>query len=141
LVYKGGEAWREALQADIGSRSSVSDLLARYDDRALNALMTNLGGHCIESMLEAFESVGDDKPTCFFAYTIKGFGLPLAGHKDNHAGMLTSDQIERLKSEHNISDGEEWIPSAGTGVADSELRSFVYNAPFYTATTGEFFLL
>jgi len=134
LVYKGGEAWREALQADIGSRSSVSDLLARYDDRALNALMTNLGGHCIESMLEAFESVGDDKPTCFFAYTIKGFGLPLAGHKDNHAGMLTSDQIERLKSEHNISDGEEWIPSAGTGVADSELRSFLYNAPFYTAS-------
>jgi len=134
LVYKGGEAWREALQADIGSRSSVSELLARYDDRALNALMTNLGGHCIETMLEAFESVGDDKPTCFFAYTIKGFGLPLAGHKDNHAGMLTSDQIERLKSEHNISDGEEWIPSAGTGVADSELRSFLYNAPFYTAS-------
>ena len=134
LVYKGGEAWREALQADIGSRSSVSELLARYDDRALNALMTNLGGHCIESMLEAFESVGDDKPTCFFAYTIKGFGLPLAGHKDNHAGMLTSDQIERLKSEHNISDGEEWIPSAGTGIADSEFRSFVSNAPFYTAS-------
>ncbi|MEC8870848.1 MAG: 1-deoxy-D-xylulose-5-phosphate synthase N-terminal domain-containing protein, partial [Pseudomonadota bacterium] len=60
LVYKGGEAWREALQADIGSRSSVSELLARYDDRALNVLMTNLGGHCIESMLEAFESIGDD---------------------------------------------------------------------------------
>ena len=134
LVYKGGKAWREALQADIGSRSSVSELLARYDDRALNALMTNLGGHCIESMLEAFESVGDDKPTCFFAYTIKGFGLPLAGHKDNHAGMLTSDQIERLKSEHNISDGEEWIPSAGTGVAESELHSFLYSAPFCTAS-------
>ena len=132
LVYRGGEAWREALQADIGSRSGVSELLARHDDRALHALMTNLGGHCIESMLEAFESVGDDKPTCFFAYTIKGFGLPLAGHKDNHAGMLSSAQIERLKSEYGISDGEEWIPSAGTGVAESELRSFLSNAPFST---------
>ena len=27
-----------------------------------------------------------DRPTCFIAYTIKGFGLPFAGHKDNHAG-------------------------------------------------------
>ena len=134
LVYRGGEAWREALQADIGSRSGVSQLLARYDDRALNALMTNLGGHCIESMLEAFESVVDDKPTCFFAYTIKGFGLPLAGHKDNHAGMLTSDQIQRLKSEYGISDGEEWAPSAGTGVPESELRSFLSNAPFCTVS-------
>ena len=48
--------------------------------------------------------------------------------------MLTFDQIERLKSEHNISDGEEWIPSAGTGVAESELHSFLYSAPFCTAS-------
>ena len=132
LVYKGGEAWREALQADIGSRPGVSELLGRYDDRALNVLMTNLGGHCIESMLEAFEDVGDDKPTCFFAYTIKGFGLPLAGHKDNHAGMLTPDQIQRLKSEHNVDNGEEWSPSGGTGVSASDLRLFIESAPFFT---------
>jgi len=132
LVYKGGEAWREALQADIGSRPGVSELLGRYDDRALNVLMTNLGGHCIESMLEAFEGAGDDKPTCFFAYTIKGFGLPLAGHKDNHAGMLTPDQIQRLKSEHNVDNGEEWSPSGGTGVSASDLRLFIENAPFFT---------
>lgn len=35
LVYKGGEAWREALQADIGSRPGVSELLGRYDDLSL----------------------------------------------------------------------------------------------------------
>jgi len=132
LVYKGGEAWREVLQADIGSRPGVSELLARYDDRVLNTLMTNLGGHCIESMLEAFEGVKSDRPICFFAYTIKGFGLPLAGHKDNHAGMLTSDQIKHLKSDHSIDDGEEWSPSAGTGVSGSELRLFLDKVPFYT---------
>ena len=67
-----------------------------------------------------------------FAYTIKGFGLPLAGHKDNHAGMLTSDQIKHLKSDHSIDDGEEWSPSAGTGVSGSELRLFLDKVPFYT---------
>ena len=38
-----------------------------------------------------------DRPTCFIAYTVKGFGLPLAGHKDNHAGLMTVAQIETLR--------------------------------------------
>jgi pyruvate dehydrogenase E1 component len=33
----------------------------------------------------AFRTVNDARPTCFIAY-VKGYGLPLAGHKDNHAG-------------------------------------------------------
>ena len=137
LVFKGADSWRTTLQADIGSRAGVAELLERYDDLALSALRTNLGGHCIESMLEAFEGVTDEKPTCFFAYTIKGFGLPLAGHKDNHAGMLTSDQIKQLKSEYSIGEGEEWCLSAGTGMTDSELLSFLRNTPFYTANSRQ----
>ena len=54
--------------------------------------MTNLGGHDLPSLLDAFESARQhDRPTCFIAYTIKGHGLPLAGHKDNHAGLMTPD--------------------------------------------------
>jgi pyruvate dehydrogenase E1 component len=37
------------------------------------------------SVLEAFDSVDDDSDL-LLAYTIKGHGLPFAGHKDNHAG-------------------------------------------------------
>ena len=51
--------------------------------------MTNLAGHDMEAVLDAFEGVDDDQPTCFIAYTIKGYGLPFAGHKDNHAGLMT----------------------------------------------------
>ena len=40
-----------------------------------------------------------DRPVCFIAYTIKGFGLPLAGHKDNHAGLMTPTQIEVLRKD------------------------------------------
>ena len=40
------------------------------------------------AVLEAFHAGDDDQPTCFIAYTVKGWGLPFAGHKDNHAGLM-----------------------------------------------------
>jgi pyruvate dehydrogenase E1 component len=40
----------------------------------------------MESLVEAFDAAQDDVPTLFIAWTIKGMGLPFAGHKDNHAG-------------------------------------------------------
>src|SRR3546814_4903794 len=64
--------------------------------------MTNLAGQDMEAVLEAFHAVQDDAPRCFIAYTIKGFGTPLAGHKDNHAGLMTPDQMARFKSENGI---------------------------------------
>ena len=57
--------------------------------------MTNLGGHDVDYLIESFR-VADaegDQPTCFIAYTIKGMGLPFAGHKDNHSGMMTKEQM------------------------------------------------
>ena len=67
--------------------------------------MTNLGGHDLDSVREAFHGVEDDRPHCFIAYTIKGFGLPFAGHKDNHAGLMTPDQMAAFKEAHRIADG------------------------------------
>ena len=44
--------------------------------------MTNLGGHCFETLFEAFDhAAASDKRTCFLAYTVKGHGLNLAGHR------------------------------------------------------------
>jgi pyruvate dehydrogenase E1 component len=64
--------------------------------------MTNLGGHDMASIIEAFDAIDHDRPTCFIAYTIKGFGLPLAGHKDNHAGLMTPAQMETFKAAQNV---------------------------------------
>jgi pyruvate dehydrogenase E1 component len=66
--------------------------------------MTNLGGHCIESICEAFDGATGDIPTLFIAYTVKGYGLPFAGHKDNHAGLMTPTQIEELRA-HPVMNG------------------------------------
>jgi pyruvate dehydrogenase E1 component len=113
LTYKGGAAWRERLQSDLGTVRGIPELLAKRNDEELSALMTNLGGHCIESLCEAFDSAQDDLPTLFIAYTVKGYGLPFAGHKDNHAGLMTPTQIEGLRASLGINQGEEWAPWAG----------------------------
>ena len=48
-------------------------------------------------MVEAFDAAQDDVPTLFIAWTIKGFGLPFAGHKDNHAGLMNPTQMAALR--------------------------------------------
>lgn len=126
LTYQGGAAWRARLMADIGGEKDVAALLGSFDDEALAGLMTNLGGHCIETLLGAFAQAQDDRPTLFIAYTIKGYGLPFAGHKDNHAGLMNPGQIAQLRSSLGIAEGEEWAPYAGLGDnAAASLKAFV----------------
>jgi pyruvate dehydrogenase E1 component len=115
LTYKGGAAWRERLIADIGGKPHVAKLLDSFDDDGLASLMTNLGGHCIESLMDAFDSADDERPTLFITYTVKGYGLPLAGHKDNHSGMMNPAQIEQLRASMGVDVGQEWEPFAGLG--------------------------
>lgn len=130
LTYQGGAAWRARLMADIGGKPHVKKLLDCFDDAALASLMTDLGGHCIETLVDAFDSVKDAKPTLFIAYTIKGYGLPLAGHKDNHSGMMNPPQMEQFRDSLGISEGDEWEPWGGLGhnIA-TQLKAFVDGSP------------
>ncbi|WP_336965173.1 transketolase [Sphingobium aquiterrae] len=130
LTYQGGSAWRARLTADIGTKPHVEKLLDSFNDAALATVMTNLGGHCIETLMEAFDSARDETPTLFIAYTIKGFGLPLAGHKDNHSGMMNPTQMEQFRSSLGIVEGQEWERWGGLGnnVA-TELQAFVDASP------------
>lgn len=126
LTYQGGAAWRARLHADIGGKPHVKKLLDSFDDDGLAALMTNLGGHCIESLMDAFDSADDERPTLFIAYTVKGYGLPLAGHKDNHSGMMNPAQIGQLRTTMGIETGEEWEPFAGLGGnMAAKLKNFI----------------
>jgi pyruvate dehydrogenase E1 component len=126
LTYQGGAAWRARLSADIGTKANVAAFLQSYSDEALAALMTNLGGHCIETLLDAFAAAQDDIPTLFIAYTVKGYGLPFAGHKDNHSGLMNPGQIAALQESFGIAAGDEWQPYGGLGdnVA-AELKALV----------------
>ena len=134
LTFQGGAAWRARLTADIGDKPHVAELLAAHDDDALAALMTDLGGHCVETLIEAFASADDARPTLFIAYTVKGHGLPLAGHKDNHSGMMNAAQIADLRASLAIAEGQEWDKWAGMGDNQAaELAAFVAASPIARA--------
>src|SRR5438270_1440454 len=130
LCFQGGAAFRKHLQDDIGDQGQVSQLIARRSDDELLALMSNLGGHDMASMIEAFEAIDHDRPVCFIAYTIKGVGLPMQGHKDNHAGLMTVAQMEKWRSAQNIRPGHEWEKFEGLSQAAAELEAFLAAAPF-----------
>ena len=130
LVFQGGAAWRKHLTADLGGVRGMAALLDEHDDDALHALMTNLAGQDMVSVLEAFHAVDDDLPTCFIAYTIKGFGLPFAGHKDNHAGLMNPDQMAEFKRQNEIADGAEWDRLAALDRPADELEAFIAQVPF-----------
>ena len=139
LTFKGGPAWRRHLKRDLGDTAGIRALLDSHDDAALHALMTNLAGHDLESVIEAYaEAASGDRPIAIIAYTIKGFGLPLAGHKDNHAGLMTPDQMALYKAEAGVADGAEWDPFGGLDAAPDDLRRFVASAPFATAAPRRF---
>ena len=135
LVYKGGASWRERLRADLGDTAGIREILDDHDDVELARLMTNLGGHDLDVVLEAFRSADGDDPVCFIAYTIKGFGLPLAGHKDNHSGIMNPAQMETFKSSLGIKDGEEWNIASGSNFSEEELRAFIDSVPFAAGGT------
>ncbi len=130
LVFQGGAAWRKRLNDDIGDQGAVSKLIEKYSDDELARLMNNLGGHDLPSLLEAFGKVQHDRPTCFICYTVKGFGLPFAGHKDNHAGLMTPAQMETVRQAMNIRPGHEWDRFEGLETPEDMLQAFVDRVPF-----------
>jgi len=130
LAYKGGPSWREHIKRDLGSTAGIKQVLDEHDDEAFHTLMTNLAGHDIESVLEAFAAADDDRAHCFIAYTIKGRGLPFEGHKDNHAGLMSPEQMATYQQAEGIATGEEWEPLAGLGARTDDVRRFIAAAPF-----------
>jgi pyruvate dehydrogenase E1 component len=113
LHYQGGEALRKRIGADLGKSSAA--FLKTHDDPALAGLFSDLGGHCMESLVEAFDAARDDVPTLFMAWTIKGYGLPFAGHKDNHAGLMNPTQMSAWREAMGVAEGNEWEPLESVG--------------------------
>ena len=94
--------------------------------------MENLGGNCVHTMAETFAAVDHDRPVCFLAYTIKGWGTPIAGHKDNHGGLMTKAQMAEWQRRMGVPEGAEWEPLAT--VADRPaFRRWLGEVPFFAA--------
>ena len=141
LTFKGqtGEkdAWRTPLKKDLRGVHGIKSILEDHDDETLHALMTNLAGHDMEAVLEAFHSVADDTPQCFIAYTIKGHGTPLAGHRDNHAGLMNLEQMNIFRNKMQIPEGSEWSAYDNLLIEPKTAKNFCLQAPFNNRPSQE----
>ncbi|QJB68714.1 transketolase [Parasphingorhabdus halotolerans] len=136
LIFQGASAWRERLNKDFCDNAEVLTILSELDDAALEKFMGNLGGHDLPSLAEAFEAASQhDRPTLFICYTIKGRGLPLAGHKDNHAGLMTPKQINVLRQQLGVREGHEWDKWEGVEAHQQNLESIIQNSAFFAKGT------
>src|ERR1700737_3920475 len=134
LVFQGGAAWRRRLNDDSGEQDDVTRLIDARSAAELARLMTNLAGHDLPSLLDAFGSIDHDRPTCFICYTVKGYGLPFAGHKDNHAGLMTPAQMESLRIAMGVRPGHEWDKFEGLSLPPKQLQTFLDEVPFRART-------
>ncbi len=75
---------------------AISSLLSTLDDQTVLAAVRNLGGHDLEALRAAFAAIDDTRPTVIIAYTVKGRGLPIEGHPQNHSSLLSIEQFDAL---------------------------------------------
>ena len=90
------------MQDDFKNNNDVLKIINSKDDNELHELMTNLAGHDIEELEVFLKNKKNSKPACFLCYTVKGFGLPLAGHKDNHSGIMNIEQFKVYQDSMNV---------------------------------------
>ncbi len=133
LVFQGGAAWRKRLLDEIGDQGAATRLIESRSDDELARLMNNLGGHDLAAIIDAFDRIDHDRPVCFIAYTIKGYGLPFAGHKDNHAGLMTPSQMETFRGAMDIRPGHEWDRFEGLKESAEAIQAFLDRVPFAQA--------
>ncbi|HWM08242.1 MAG TPA: pyruvate dehydrogenase, partial [Solirubrobacteraceae bacterium] len=68
----------------------------------------DLGGHDPGKLIEAYRAVEHDRPTVVFAYTLKGWSLPIEGHPENHSALLTRDQMLELAEALDADADDPW---------------------------------
>ena len=84
-------------------------LLGEYEGQ-VGSLVQDLGGHDLADLIDALGRARAEasRPTAIFAYTIKGWGLPIAGRPMNHSALLTGRQVDALREEMGLTPQGEW---------------------------------
>ncbi len=90
-------------------RTALSRLLDHWEGDAAT-LVRDLGGHDLADVLTALDRARStrERPTVIFAYTVKGYGLEIAGRPQNHSALLTGEQIDRLRTTVGLTLESEW---------------------------------
>ncbi len=98
----------------------LARLIADLDDVALTRAIRNLGGHDLAALDEAYDAIDDSRPTIILAYTIKGYGLAIEGHPQNHSALLTEAQLGELAAQLGADPGRPWQRAPGDSAAGAQ---------------------
>ncbi|SCF40151.1 pyruvate dehydrogenase E1 component [Micromonospora purpureochromogenes] len=117
-----------------GAPAEVGAFVADIGDDELGPLVTDLGGHDLEAMLDAYAQCDavTDRPSVVFAYTVKGWGLPIAGNPRNHSALLSTEQVDALRAANGLTAETEWDrldPASHAGIRAGERREALSRAP------------
>jgi pyruvate dehydrogenase E1 component len=135
----GNEEYQSLLRAPAASlreRLGVKKVLDDLADDDVARALRDLGGHDLDELRTAYASVADDRPTVMFAYTIKGWGLPIEGHPANHSALLTAAQYADLAGRLGTSVEDPWAPldpSSGAGLLCAEVAERLAREPLAEA--------
>ena len=111
LVRLPGEELRRRFVTVNGHKDThLEELLASISDEALPGVIGNLGGHDLAEMIGVLEEADAtaDRPTVIFAYTIKGWRLPIAGDPHNHSKLLSGEEMSALAEQLSVPANDEW---------------------------------
>lgn len=123
-----------------GADPAVKRVIEDVPDGELRAVLTDLGGHDMAELLRTLHSVAWDRPAVLFAYTVKGWGLPIAGDRLNHAALLTPAQIDELRCSIGLDATTEWDrfdPRSPEGRLCGEVRAKLARPPRVRADHSE----
>ena len=132
-----------------GAPAAVAAYAEHLSDASLAKLATDLGGHDIASLLAAYAECDAEasRPSVVFAYTVKGWGLPMAGNPRNHSALMSGAQIDDLRAVSGLNAENEWDrldPTSPAGqfanlrAAHLERVSTTATAAFSVPTTTDF---
>jgi pyruvate dehydrogenase E1 component len=110
LRADGATLRRQLITPEGSVNRELEQLLAGISDEELPEIYANLGGHDLPELFRVLNEADKKQgaPTVLFAYTVKGWNLPMAGDRLNHSALLSADHIEKLKPKFGIADGQEW---------------------------------
>ncbi|MFB9074515.1 transketolase C-terminal domain-containing protein [Citricoccus parietis] len=130
---------RAHLPGDGPSSDAIRSALEGLTDEDIADAFRDLGGHSPEALDAAFAQIDDTRPTVIIAYTVKGHRLSSEGHPQNHASLMTADQMADLATALNASLDDPWAlptPDSAAGRWCAAVGERLQRAPVTLSEVG-----
>ena len=129
----GDELRRRFITVNGHKDTRLEEIIAPISDADLPSVIGNLGGHDLAEMIGVLEEADatEDRPVVIFAYTIKGWRLPIAGDPHNHSKLLNDEEMSALAEELAVPADDDWAafaPDSDAGALCRKVGDQLYPA-------------